>query len=177
MTKNIWLVSDTHWGHANILNFTDSETGILVRPDFSCVQEMNEVMIERWNSVVRPGDKVYHLGDVVMGVDQEGWMKSNWPRLAGSKNLICGNHDDIKMLAKGGFFAKIYESRDLREFGLLLTHRPAHDSQLWDFNRDRPMKSIHGHIHQRSSPSENHVNVSVELINYTPVNIEELRLY
>jgi calcineurin-like phosphoesterase family protein len=138
---------------------------------------MNEVMIHRWNTVVKPGDKVYHLGDVVMGTDQEGWMKSNWPRLAGSKNLICGNHDDIKMLAKGGFFAKIYESRDLREFGLLLTHRPAHESQLWDFNRDRPMKSIHGHIHQQNSPAGNYENLCVERTNYTPINIEELRLY
>jgi calcineurin-like phosphoesterase family protein len=138
---------------------------------------MNEVMIERWNEAVRPGDKVYHLGDVVMGTDPEGWMKSNWPRLAGKKNLVLGNHDDAKMMAKGGFWTKIYESRDLREFGLLLTHRPAHESQLWDYNRDRPMRSIHGHLHQNPAPSERHVNVSVEHTDYYPVNLEELRLY
>jgi len=138
---------------------------------------MNEVMIERWNSAVRPGDKVYHLGDVVIGRDQESWMKANWPRLAGSKNLICGNHDDIKMLAKGGFFAKIYESRDLREFGLLLTHRPQHESAVWDYNRHRPMLNVHGHMHRHGSPEGRYKSVCVELINYTPVNIEELRLY
>lgn len=177
MTKNIWVISDTHWNHANILNFTDSNTGLPVRPDFTSVEEMNEVMIERWNSLVNHGDKVYHLGDVVMGPDQEGWMKRNWPRLKGQKRLIAGNHDDLKMMARGGFFSNIVESRDLREFGLLLTHRVTHETNLWDYNRDRPMWNVHGHIHQNASPEGRYRNLCVEQTNYYPVNIEELRIY
>lgn len=67
MPRDIWLISDTHFNHANILKFTDSRTGLPVRPGFESVDHMNEHMIERWNSVVKPGDIVYHLGDVVMG--------------------------------------------------------------------------------------------------------------
>lgn len=177
MSKNIWLISDTHWDDASILNFRDSTTGELIRPGFSCVEEINELMIQRWNEVVRPGDKVYHLGDVVMGTDQEGWMKRHWPRLMGRKVLICGNHDPIKLMAKGGWFSSVYESRDLRELGLLLTHRPAHGSQLWDYKRDRPILNVHGHTHVNGSPEGRYRSVCVELVDYRPVNIEELRLY
>lgn len=174
---NIWVISDTHFNHTNILKFTDSTSGALVRPGFSSVEEMNEVMIERWNSLVKHGDKVYHLGDVVMGTDQENWMKSNWPRLKGRKRLVSGNHDDLKMMARGGFFSDVVESRDLREFGLLLTHRVTHESNLWDHNRDRPMWNLHGHIHQHPSPEGRYRNMCVEQTNYYPVNIEELRIY
>ena len=76
--KDIWVTSDTHFRHANILKFKDSD-GNLVRPGFEDVDAMDEHMIERWNSVVKPGDMVYHLGDVVLG-DTE-WFKRNWPRL------------------------------------------------------------------------------------------------
>lgn len=176
MSKNIWVISDTHFNHANILTFTSSDGTPIRGHRFESVSDMDNHMIYAWNSVVNPGDKVYHLGDVVIG-DREGWMKSNWSKLNGKKVLIVGNHDDIKMMARGSFFSSVYESRDLREFGLLLTHRPAHTSQLWDYNRDRPMKNIHGHIHEKPNPSLDHVNVSVEAVNYTPVNIEELRLY
>ena len=68
MARDIWVMSDTHFRHKNILTFRDSSTGKLVRgDDFASVDEMDEHMIERWNSVVKQGDLVYHLGDVVMG--------------------------------------------------------------------------------------------------------------
>lgn len=174
MTKNIWVISDTHFQHTNILKFTDSISGALIRPGFTSVEEMDEFMIDKWNSVVQNGDKVYHLGDVVIGKDSEAWMKKTWSRLKGKKTLILGNHDSYKLLAKGGFFSNIYESRNLGDLGVLLTHRPAHESQLWSTKRCKPILNIHGHIHQNSSPSSNHVNVSVEKINYTPVNLESL---
>ena len=65
--SNIWLISDTHFGHENILNFIDSRTGLKVRPGFANVDEMDECMVENWNSVVKKGDKVWHLGDVMFG--------------------------------------------------------------------------------------------------------------
>ena len=188
MTKDIWVISDTHFNHANILRFTDSKSGTRIRPEFDDVQEMNEIMIQRWNEVVRPGDKVYHLGDVVLGTDQEGWMKANWPRLMGQKRLIVGNHDNIKMLSSGGFFAKVEMWRMFTEFGLLLTHVPVHPSNLrvlvaeGDYVEgdvgtvQRQFLNVHGHIHQNPSPEGPYKNVSVEAIDYRPVNIEELRI-
>jgi calcineurin-like phosphoesterase family protein len=53
MSENIWIISDTHFGHNNIINYCD-------RP-FSNVKEMNEAIIDNWNSVVKQNDLVYHL--------------------------------------------------------------------------------------------------------------------
>ena len=182
MTRDIWVISDTHFRHANILKFTDSNTGKLVRPMFADVDHMDEHMIERWNSVVKPGDIVYHLGDVVIG-DKE-WFKKNWPRLNGSKRLIVGNHDDIPFLASGGFFKKVQMWRMFPEFGLMFSHVPLHTSNLLRLKEKGgkypddciELLNIHGHIHQNPSPVGPYRNMSVEAINYTPVNIEERRV-
>jgi calcineurin-like phosphoesterase family protein len=121
MSRDIWIVSDTHLGHENILKFTDSATGNLMRGHlFDNVDQMDEYMLEKWNSVVKPGDIVYHLGDVFMG-DKDRF-KRQWPKFNGSKRLIVGNHDDIKFLSSGGFFSKVQMWRMFPEFGLMLSH-------------------------------------------------------
>ena len=86
-----WLVSDTHFSHANILNLGDG------RP-FKDIQEHNEMIVHNWNSVVQPDDTVYHLGDVALGPWPEGlgYVK----RLLGHKVLIPGNHDRISSVEK-----------------------------------------------------------------------------
>jgi calcineurin-like phosphoesterase family protein len=173
MTKNIWVVSDTHFNHANILRFTDSNTSELIRPGFADVTEMNEVMIQNWNSLVRPGDKVYHLGDVFFG--DHDYFKRMWPRLMGSKRLIVGNHDDIPFLSSGGFFQKVQMWRIFAEFNILMSHVPLHESGLYrNRNRDTPMLNVHGHIHQNKSPKGPYHCACVEQTNYTPVHIEDL---
>ena len=172
---NIWVISDTHLNHANILKFTDNEGNLIRGSRFANTREMDECILESWNSVVKPGDKVYHLGDVMFG-DKE-YFKKLWPRFHGSKRLTPGNHEDIKFLSSGGFFAKVELWRVFSEFGLVLSHFPLHESQLYDYKRDRPLKSVHGHVHTNTLDSDRHINVSVEVINYTPINIEELRVY
>ena len=52
-----FIIADTHFFHENIIDYCD-------RP-FKDWQEMNAVMIERWNEVVTPEDEVYHLGDCI----------------------------------------------------------------------------------------------------------------
>lgn len=167
MSRNIWVTSDTHFNHGNILKFKNSD-GNLVR-NFDSVHQMNEVMVDNWNSVVKPGDKVYHLGDVFFGSQYH--FKSLWPRLKGSKRLIVGNHDDVKFLSSGGFFQKVMLWRLFKEFGLILTHVPIH---LDSFSA--ASKNVHGHIHSNPSPPGPYQCVCVEQTNYTPVNIEELRV-
>jgi len=177
--SDIWVISDTHFFHSNILKFTDSTTGKLIRGSrFDSVEEMNECMLDNWNSVVKPGDKVYHLGDVFIGPKED--FQKFWPKLNGSKRLIVGNHDDIKFLASGGFFSKVQMWRMFPEFGLLFSHVPLDPSGLRrgaPTDENAPMLlNVHGHIHQNPSPTEHHRNVSVEAIDYTPINIEELRI-
>lgn len=167
--KDIWVISDTHFSHQNILKFTDKD-GELVR-SFDDVNHMNQTMIDNWNRVVKPGDKVYHLGDVFFG-DKEKF-KSLWPRLNGSKRLVVGNHDDIKFLSSGGFFQKVMMWRVFRDHGLLLTHTPQHPAALTGGRKD--LLNVHGHIHQNKSPEGPYKCVCVEQTNYTPVHIEDLR--
>jgi calcineurin-like phosphoesterase family protein len=182
--SNIWVISDTHFRHSNILNFIDHNTGKLVRPMFTDVDAMDEHIIERWNSVVKTGDTVYHLGDVVMGKDKLDWMNNNWSRLNGSKRLIVGNHDDIKFLVGGGFFQKVSMWRMFPEFGLMFSHVPLHINSLYRYpSKDSTEKfepeimlNVHGHLHQNPSPEGPYRNVCVETVNYTPINIEELRI-
>ncbi len=174
--KNIWVISDTHFFHENILKFKDSTSGELIRPGFKDITHMNEYILDKWNSVVKPGDKVYHLGDVFFGAKDEFTQFFN--RLNGSKRLIVGNHDNIKFLARGNFFQKIQMWRMFPEYNLLFTHLPVHPSSL---RRGAPtddvptMTNVHGHIHQNSSPEGKYINVSVEALDdYTPIHIDEL---
>lgn len=150
----IFVVSDTHFNHKNIIRYSD-------RP-FDSVEEMNEALVDNWNSVVTPQDKAYHLGDVIFGKDY-----SILKRLNGKKRLIVGNHDDIKSLAKAEVFQKIYMWRIFREFEITLTHVPLHLESL------RTEINVHGHTHEKGSPSGPYKSACVELTNYTPKPIEE----
>lgn len=176
--RNIWLISDTHFGHENILGFRHGGAdGPLIRGSrFSSVEEMDETMVDNWNSVVKPGDKVYHLGDVFFG-PKDDFIKK-FKRLNGQKRLILGNHDDAKFFAKHELFAKIDVWRMFPDHGLLLTHVPVHDSIMYEGRfRNFPgvPLNVHGHIHQNPSPTENHKCVCVEQIDYTPIHIEDAR--
>ena len=165
-TKDIWLISDTHFFHHNIIRYSG-------RP-FSSVEGMNEHMIDKWNSVVKPGDKVYHLGDVWMGPsdhDKRAWL---WSRLRGKKRLIVGNHDDIPYLSSGNFFEKVYMWRVFTEHNLLLTHVPIHESSIQERIVVNGGVNVHGHTHEKGSPKGPYKSVCVEMINYTPVHIEEV---
>lgn len=172
--RNLWVISDTHFNHSRILEFHD-EHGRFTRPGFSSVEEMNEHIIECWNSVVKPNDKVYHLGDVFFGRTSDYF--SIWQRLNGKKRLVPGNHDRIPFLVKNDFFEKVEFWRNFHEFGLLLTHTPVHDSIFEEARFEgKDTINVHGHIHRLSPPSSRHVCVCVEHTDYTPVNLEELRI-
>ena len=142
---------------------------------FSTVEEMDEALMDNWNSVVKPGDKVYHLGDVTFG-NKENYIKNIHKRLNGKKRLIVGNHDDVKFLAP--YFEKVMLWRMFPDWGLLMTHVPVHRSTLGEDRFDgKGMINLHGHIHQNPSPEGPYKCVCVEQphMNYTPINIEELK--
>lgn len=166
---DVFCISDTHFNHANILNFTKSD-GSKVR-DFESLDHMNQTMIDNWNRVVKPGDKVYHLGDVFFGSKED--FKKLWPRLNGKKRLVVGNHDDVLFMSGGGFFNKVMLWRKFEH--LLFTHVPVHPSTLQEHRFDgKEVINVHGHIHTNKSPDGPYKCVCVEQVNYTPVHIEEL---
>ena len=170
----IFVVSDTHFNHANILNFTN-DAGEKVRPEFSTVEDMNEFMIEKWNEVVSPVDHVYHLGDVHFGKSlNEKSNRAILSRLHGKKRLVLGNHDDAKDPLLHEFFEKIMLWRMFKEYGVVLSHTPMRESVLGEARWDGKAVNIHGHIHRNPNPSPKHINVSVEAIGYTPQLITDI---
>ena len=171
MSRDIWVSSDLHYNHANILNFLDYN-GNKVR-DFDSVEEMNQCILEKHNEKVKPGDIWYNLGDVFFG-DKEIF-KKDWPKFNGKKRLIVGNHDDIKFLSMGGFFQKVQLWRQFPEYELIMSHIPMDISSLYrGKDLSAPMLHVHGHIHTNPSPSEMHYCVCMEQTNYEPIHIEDL---
>lgn len=86
---NIWVISDTHFNHANIKIYEK-------RPD-----NHNEIIVENWNKIVKPEDMVIHLGDVIMGQNAQENLRALLPTLNGRKILCRGNHDHEKRWGKG----------------------------------------------------------------------------
>ena len=111
-----FLISDTHFGHSNILTFK-TEDGSPVRK-FDSVLEMDTYIMENWNRVVGEDDKVYHLGDVCMSNFTH--MKRIFDYLNGRKVLIKGNHDNHKLSQYSQIFSDVRSSHVLD--GYLLSH-------------------------------------------------------
>lgn len=131
----VFLVSDTHFGHAGVCRFMRDDGFTKLRP-WDNPEEMDEAMVKRWNETVRPNDKVYHLGDVVINRKALNVMR----RLNGDKVLIRGNHDIFRLEDYTPFF------RDVRGYhvmnGMILSHIPVHEESLGRFGTN-----IHGHLH------------------------------
>lgn len=171
MIHNKWLISDTHFGHENVIHFIAGD-GQAMRP-FTSTREMDEALIERWNSVVGVNDYVYHLGDVAMEAKA---LHRVMPRLHGHKRLIMGNHDKEAMQNYRPYFEKIAGARYLE--GLLLTHIPVHPRSI----DSRFEGNVHGHLHANSSRTpwtpwlgDRYYNVSVEVIDFTPINLDTVK--
>jgi len=167
---DIWFISDTHFNHSNILNFTDSE-GKKFRGDiFSDTEHMNETMIENWNKMVKPTDKIYHLGDVYFGNDQAA--NNILRRLNGHKRLIIGNHDKVH---KKSILLDHFDSVKMwwPFEGMIFTHVPI--PRLHMRTRSGSGFNFHGHTHQNPPATEFHFNLSVERINFTPIHLDELK--
>jgi calcineurin-like phosphoesterase family protein len=163
---NIFVISDNHFGHANILNFKDKDEKPL--RVFDDVNHMNEYMIERWNSVVRPQDKIYNLGDVIVKCAEPQRILG---RLNGHKRLVLGNHDLPHMKFYAPFFEAIYSTRLLDK--MLFSHIPVHPLSL-----GKAIANIHGHVHNNVGLDhfgKQYINMSVEVIDYTPVAWEDLK--
>jgi calcineurin-like phosphoesterase family protein len=132
---SVFLVSDTHFGHAGVCRFTRNDGVTKLRP-WDSAEEMDEAMVKAWNERVKPTDKVYHLGDVVINRKALKILS----RLNGDKVLIRGNHDIFPDVEYRQYF------RELRAYhvmnGMILSHIPIHTDSLARFGTN-----IHGHLH------------------------------
>jgi calcineurin-like phosphoesterase family protein len=175
-----FLVSDTHFGHAGVCRFTEEDGVTKIRP-WTDPDEMDKEMVRRWNDAVRPNDKVYHLGDVVINRKALPILH----RLNGDKVLIRGNHDIFRDDEYRRYF------RELRAYhvlnGMILSHIPVHEASLGRFG-----VNIHGHLHTNRVKKargvdartgtvlygdENDVRyhcVCVEQTDFTPILLEDV---
>src|SRR5579859_2101998 len=114
----IFVISDTHFNHKNILTFKDKDDRLFRGDRFVDVDAMNEFMIAKWNEKVRPQDKIYHLGDVYFGPADEA--DKILARLNGRKRLILGNHDKSKDPILYKHFKTIVMWRVFKEYDCIL---------------------------------------------------------
>ena len=131
----VFLVSDTHFGHMGVCKFTRNDGVTKLRP-WNSPEEMDEEMVKRWNETVRPNDKVYHLGDVVINRKALHILH----RLNGDKVLIRGNHDIFKLEDYTAHFRDIRGCHVMNN--MILSHIPVHVDSKGRFDAN-----IHGHLH------------------------------
>jgi calcineurin-like phosphoesterase family protein len=171
--SDIWFTSDSHFGHANIIAFKDAK-GALMRPGFSDITHMDETIIANWNAVVKPDDKVYHLGDVAM---RQAPLDAIMPRLNGRKRLILGNHDTLPLDVYKRHFQKIMAWRQFTDgdVGLYCTHFPVHMSAITGRSGSHVVRvNVHGHIHAQVIADPRYINICVEQTGYAPVSYDWL---
>jgi calcineurin-like phosphoesterase family protein len=168
--SNVFFASDHHFHHENILKFLRSD-GTQLR-SFNGIHHMHEHIIAQHNSVVKPDDKVYFLGDVCMTKNAAGLEILS--RLNGIKILVRGNHDECKLSQYAQYFDDVRGV--CHRYGVVMTHVPIHPESL-----DRWGTNLHGHLHYKrvllpnGHPDPRYINVSMECLdNYTPVSLAEI---
>lgn len=185
----IWFSSDSHFKHANVIKYNN-------RP-FKYVEEMNETLVNNWNSVVKPEDTIYYLGDFSLGfqaVEQFSF------RLNGRRYLVPGNHDCLhsynklqKKAEKRGepdYWKQKYKDHgwillpeqsklDILGVGeVVLCHHPYPTFEGDKYANWRPKNEgkylLHGHTHSKEKIKNNMIHVGVDAWNYFPISSNQI---
>ncbi len=166
--SNTFFTSDTHFNHATILGYTN-------RP-WTTLEEMNEGLIANWNNVVRDGDLVYHLGDVVMGPRK--FAGEFLSRLNGRIFLVQGNHDTA--LPRERFVDRV-SFHEAKVNGQLISL--CHFSlRVWNKNHFGAW-ALFGHSHNGLEPWGKSVDVGVDstwvtgIAEYRPFHFDEVKSF
>ena len=178
--QNIFFTSDTHFWHENIIKFCN-------RP-FSSIEEMNDTIINNWNSVVKENDIVFHLGDFCFcGSDK---FKELIETLNGRIYLILGNHDwkTIKQW-HATKFEGVYQQMSIKIDGrkIYLNHFPFLCYAGTYYRLEDAVWQLFGHVHS-SGKNKNGLDnqrlsmlfptqydVGVDNNNYIPISFEEVK--
>jgi len=160
-----FFIADTHFGGENIRRYEN-------RP-FENAAEMDEKLIENWNQTVSEEDTVYVLGDFSDYADAKKEAEI-LGRLNGTKILVMGNHDTHRTPQEWREigFAECYPMPVIYKSFFMLSHEPLY------INSNMPYANFYGHVHANPSykdASKQSVCVSVERIDYTPVEFSVLR--
>lgn len=153
-----FFTSDTHFGHENIIKYCN-------RP-FLNVEEMNDLIIKKWNEKVKEEDIVIFLGDFCFAKAHKNFRYYN-DKLNGNIIYIIGNHDtqnSLKTIFKG-------VEVEYNKKKIWCTHKPS------DFKDDYDINLV-GHIHNNwlIKKHKNTIifNVGVDVHNFYPISIDEI---
>lgn len=172
--KNIWLTSDTHFFH--------NKTFVYEPRGFPCIEDMNDAIVERWNSVVKPKDIVYHLGDVMLNDNDKGmeYLK----KLNGEIHILRGNHDTNNRIDLYAAAPNVVSTGDYAtvikygKYSFYLSHYPTLTS---NFDNNASLKvhviGLFGHTHQQENFYQDNpymYHVGMDSHNCYPVSIEQI---
>jgi len=166
MQENVWFTADQHFNHANIIELSN-------RP-FKDINEMNEYLIGQWNFCVRQHDRVYILGDLILGGKRD--IIPILERLNGHKYLILGNHDvrnGLDRFKEYFIWIKYYKELKVDNQRIVLFHYPL---QEWNGSH-RGVWHLHGHSHGNlKHTSRNMLDVGVDNVSsYSPINFKQIK--
>jgi calcineurin-like phosphoesterase family protein len=159
---NRWLIADPHFGHSAIIDYES-------RP-FKNIEEMDDTIIKNWNELVKNKDKIYLLGDFCFHYGKEKTI-ALIKRLHGYKILIIGNHDynrSNSWWSEVGF-SEVSRYPILVDDFYIFSHQPCY------LNQNMPYINIHGHMHGTKMIGNKYISVSVEQINYKPIDFDNIK--
>lgn len=174
----IYFTSDWHFNHDK--DFIWKSRG------FDNVHEMNNVIMERHNEIVRPEDTVYVLGDLCMGGGSDEILRKNRKMIQsmkGNLKVIIGNHDTSTRLKMYGECYNVEilgyaHFEKINKYNLYMSHYPSFTGNL---DYDKPLKArvinIFGHTHSDELFYEDNplmYNVAVDAHNCYPVPLEKV---
>lgn len=174
----MYFWSDPHFWHKRVIESCK-------RP-FTSVEEMNEALIINYNSLVKPSDDCYWLGDMFFcGVMK---MKDILVRLNGRKHWVIGNHDfhlNAKRFAEFGceWMRPSHQLVvDNRKINLChFPYRGGGDKPEYPEERYHSARLdndgsllVHGHVHCAWKTKGNMVNAGVDVWDYKPVHIDQI---
>ena len=170
--KKIWFTSDTHFYHNK--EFLWGGRG------FNSPDEMVEKFIQNWNSIVKPNDEVYHLGDVMLNDTERGIEALK--KLNGKIHIIRGNHDTDQRTAAYLECPNVIDVQwatmiKYKRRMFYLTHFYAVAKTPMDGENKQGIIVLHGHTHQTTNfTNDNYFvyHVGVDSHNFFPVSIEEI---
>lgn len=170
----IWFTSDTHFGHANVLKFTERHEL------WGDVDAMDRALVANINAVVAPTDELYHLGDFSFKMTAEEAAAVRRQIRCRRVHLVPGNHDkDWTQPAVAGTFVVEPPIKVLKAEGrkLVLCHYPMVDWQSLGHSSIH----LHGHIHAPAEYNEWNraervlrYDVGVDANSYMPVSLEQV---
>lgn len=155
-----FFTADLHLGHTNVLEYCN-------RP-YANVNEMDESIIDKWNSVVTRGDTVFVVGDFAWN-NPEYYLK----RLNGTVILIAGGHD-YRWMNKFHLFYHVYDARTIQIHGqtIVMSH---FCFRVWNKSHYNSWH-LYGHSHGNLEPIGKSWDVGIDANNYgPPLSYDQIR--